>query len=62
MFYVGTELTDCYPEDWSPFPSKFLRISDYALRRWALHLHRIWRDLCRQVNENKLNAYTSLEG
>lgn len=32
-----------------PFPNSFLQIEDYKLRRWALHLHRIWRDLCRKV-------------
>lgn len=48
----GFELIEHYPEDWVSFPSSFLRIQDYHLRRWALHLHRIWRDLCRVVKED----------
>ena len=27
-----------------------MKIQDFHLRRWALHLHRIWRDLCRRVS------------
>lgn len=46
----GFELVEHYPEDWVSFPSSFLNIEDYHLRRWALHLHRIWRDLCRVVS------------
>lgn len=45
----GQELIEVYPEDWVPFPNSFLQIEDYRLRRWTLHLHRIWRDLCRKV-------------
>ncbi|KAK0423623.1 hypothetical protein QR680_008240 [Steinernema hermaphroditum] len=48
----GSELIESYPEDWVPFPASFLKIEDYHLRRWALHLHRIWRDLCRRVKED----------
>ncbi|TKR96298.1 hypothetical protein L596_010340 [Steinernema carpocapsae] len=48
----GSELIESYPEDWVPFPASFLKIDDYHLRRWALHLHRIWRDLCRRVKED----------
>ncbi|KIH67084.1 hypothetical protein ANCDUO_02583, partial [Ancylostoma duodenale] len=45
----GTELVEWFPRDWVDFPSTFLSIHDYHHRRWALHLHRIWRDLCRRV-------------
>ncbi|VDM43237.1 unnamed protein product [Toxocara canis] len=48
----GFELIEWYPEDWVAFPSSFLKIEDYHLRRWALHLHRIWRDLCRRVKDD----------
>ncbi|KAF8365850.1 tre-1 [Pristionchus pacificus] len=48
----GSELIEWYPEDWADFPSNFLRVNDYHLRRWALHLHRIWRDLCRRVRDD----------
>ncbi|VDK79725.1 unnamed protein product, partial [Cylicostephanus goldi] len=48
----GTELVEWYPRDWVDFPSTFLSIHDYHHRRWALHLHRIWRDLCRRVRED----------
>ncbi|VDN50262.1 unnamed protein product [Dracunculus medinensis] len=48
----GMELVEYYPEDWDAFPSSFLKIQDYKLRRWALHLHRIWRDLCRKVKDD----------
>ncbi|VDM98355.1 unnamed protein product [Thelazia callipaeda] len=48
----GFELIEWYPEDWTVFPSSFLKIEDYHLRRWALHLHRIWRDLCRKVKDD----------
>uniref|UniRef100_A0A0M3I3U5 Trehalase n=1 Tax=Ascaris lumbricoides TaxID=6252 RepID=A0A0M3I3U5_ASCLU len=48
----GFELIECYPVDWVAFPSSFLKIEDYHLRRWALHLHRIWRDLCRRVKDD----------
>lgn len=48
----GFELVEWYPEDWVAFPSSFLKIEDYHLRRWALHLHRIWRDLCRRVKDD----------
>ncbi|VDN40529.1 unnamed protein product [Gongylonema pulchrum] len=48
----GFELIEWYPEDWAAFPSSFLKIEDYHLRRWALHLHRIWRDLCRRVKDD----------
>ncbi|CAK5079789.1 unnamed protein product [Meloidogyne enterolobii] len=48
----GHELQETYPEDWVPFPNSFTNIDDYQLRRWALHLHRIWRDLCRRVKDD----------
>uniref|UniRef100_A0A7E4USK8 Trehalase n=1 Tax=Panagrellus redivivus TaxID=6233 RepID=A0A7E4USK8_PANRE len=48
----GHELIDVYPSDWVPFPTAFQKIEDYRLRRWALHLHRIWRDLCRRVKDD----------
>lgn len=48
----GHELVEVYPEDWVPFPNSFTHIEDYRLRRWALHLHRIWRDLCRRVKDD----------
>ncbi|KAI1717359.1 trehalase domain-containing protein [Ditylenchus destructor] len=48
----GNELIESYPDDWVPFPHSFQHIEDYRLRRWALHLHRIWRDLCRRVKED----------
>ncbi|VDM67202.1 unnamed protein product, partial [Strongylus vulgaris] len=48
----GTELVEWYPRDWVDFPSTFLSIHDYHHRRWALHLHRIWRDLCRRVRDD----------
>ena len=48
----GHELIETYPDDWVPFPHGFQAIEDYKLRRWALHLHRIWRDLCRRVKED----------
>lgn len=48
----GFELIEWYPNDWVAFPSSFLKIENYHLRRWALHLHRIWRDLCRRVGFN----------
>ncbi|CAD5208168.1 unnamed protein product [Bursaphelenchus xylophilus] len=48
----GHELIEVYPEDWVPFPHSFQKIEDVYLRRWALHLHRIWRDLCRKVKED----------
>ncbi|CAJ0578277.1 unnamed protein product, partial [Mesorhabditis spiculigera] len=47
----GQELIACHPEDWSDFPLSFLRIKNYEQRRWALHLHRTWRDLCRRVRD-----------
>ncbi|CAD6186271.1 unnamed protein product [Caenorhabditis auriculariae] len=47
----GSELMEWYPTDWVDFPSNFLNIHDYHHRRWALHLHRIWRDLCRRVKD-----------
>lgn len=46
----GHELIEVFPSDWVPFPSTFQKIEDVYLRRWALHLHRIWRDLCRRVS------------
>ncbi|PAV62617.1 hypothetical protein WR25_10414 [Diploscapter pachys] len=48
----GTELVEVAPPDWVEFPSNFLKIHDYHHRRWALHLHRIWRDLCRKVKDD----------
>jgi len=54
--FSGTELTDCTPEDWQPFPNNFMKIKDFHLRRWALHLHRIWRDLCRKVSPTNSRA------
>lgn len=45
----GSELVEWFPPDWVDFPSNFLNIHDYHHRRWALHLHRIWKDLCRKV-------------
>jgi len=48
----GNELIEVYPHDWVPFPTSFQKIEDYKLRRWALHLHRIWRDLCRKVKDD----------
>ncbi|MFH4982066.1 hypothetical protein AB6A40_008775, partial [Gnathostoma spinigerum] len=48
----GFELEEYFPKDWVAFPSSFLKIEDYHLRRWALHLHRIWRDLCRKVKDD----------
>uniref|UniRef100_A0A8R1TM38 Trehalase n=1 Tax=Onchocerca volvulus TaxID=6282 RepID=A0A8R1TM38_ONCVO len=48
----GFELIEWYPEDWIAFPSSFLKIENYHLRRWALHLHRIWRELCRRVKDD----------
>ncbi|KAM3721955.1 Trehalase [Dirofilaria immitis] len=48
----GFELIEWYPEDWTAYPSSFLKIEDYHLRRWALHLHRIWRELCRRVKDD----------
>lgn len=48
----GHELIEVFPEDWAPFPQSFQKIEDVYLRRWALHLHRIWRDLCRQVKDD----------
>ena len=48
----GNELIEVYPPDWVPFPTSFQKIEDYKLRRWALHLHRIWRDLCRRVKDD----------
>jgi hypothetical protein len=56
----GQELVEVYPEDWVPFPNDFTRIEDYRLRRWALHLHRIWRDLCRRVMQ-PLSIHCQLE-
>lgn len=53
----GMELVEYYPEDWDAFPSSFLKIQDYKLRRWALHLHRIWRDLCRKVRFRFLKLF-----
>ncbi|KAI6174947.1 Trehalase [Aphelenchoides bicaudatus] len=48
----GHELVEIYPNDWVPFPQSFQKIEDVYLRRWALHLHRIWRDLCRRVKDD----------
>ncbi|PAV62606.1 hypothetical protein WR25_26434 [Diploscapter pachys] len=48
----GTELVEVTPPDWVEFPSNFLKIHDYHHRRWALHLHRIWKDLCRKVKDD----------
>lgn len=48
----GSELVEWFPRDWVDFPSTFLNIHDYHHRRWALHLHRIWRDLCRRVSDS----------
>ncbi|KAI6179725.1 Trehalase [Aphelenchoides besseyi] len=48
----GHELIEVYPKDWVPFPQSFQKIEDVYLRRWALHLHRIWRDLCRRVKDD----------
>ncbi|PIO76778.1 alpha,alpha-trehalase [Teladorsagia circumcincta] len=48
----GSELVEWFPRDWVDFPSTFLNIHDYHHRRWALHLHRIWRDLCRRVRDD----------
>ncbi|KAL3097492.1 hypothetical protein niasHS_003940 [Heterodera schachtii] len=48
----GQELIEVYPDDWAPYPNGFQHIDDYRLKRWALHLHRIWRDLCRRVKDD----------
>ncbi|CCD71475.1 Trehalase [Caenorhabditis elegans] len=48
----GSELVEWFPPDWVDFPSNFLNIHDYHHRRWALHLHRIWKDLCRKVRDD----------
>ncbi|KAH7724867.1 alpha,alpha-trehalase [Aphelenchoides avenae] len=48
----GHELIETYPDDWVPFPQSFHKIEDFHLRRYALHLHRIWRDLCRRVKDD----------
>uniref|UniRef100_A0A0N5A169 Trehalase n=1 Tax=Parastrongyloides trichosuri TaxID=131310 RepID=A0A0N5A169_PARTI len=48
----GTELIPIYPTDWHTFPSNFYEIQDPYFRRWALHLHRIWRDLTRKVKDD----------
>ena len=47
----GGELEECYPADWRPNPSSLARVQDPDYRRWALALHRIWRQLCRQVSQ-----------
>ncbi|CAI4222428.1 unnamed protein product [Auanema sp. JU1783] len=48
----GTELMEWNPHDYVDFPSNFLNIQDYHHRRWALHLHRIWKELCRKVKDD----------
>lgn len=45
----GFELVECNPEDWTTFPSSLVKIENYHLRRWALRLHKIWKNLCRKV-------------
>lgn len=48
----GSELESCDPEDWVPSPGSFRTIKSYRLRRWALHLNRLWKDLCRRVKDD----------
>lgn len=45
----GTELEECQLEEWKPIPPKLEKIKDKTLKTWALHLHEIWKGLCRKV-------------
>uniref|UniRef100_A0A914WWR6 Trehalase n=1 Tax=Plectus sambesii TaxID=2011161 RepID=A0A914WWR6_9BILA len=46
----GSELQNCTPTDWIPYPPKLTAIVDPDLRAWALELNAIWKDLCRQID------------
>ncbi|KAK0413908.1 hypothetical protein QR680_007052 [Steinernema hermaphroditum] len=46
---AGSELMDCTPIDWTPNPLKISKILDPVLKQWALKIHGIWKDLCKQI-------------
>ncbi|VDD87297.1 unnamed protein product [Enterobius vermicularis] len=46
----GSELLDCTPTDWNPYPPKLMKIADPLLRHWALDLNNIWKMLCKKID------------
>ncbi|CAJ0559519.1 unnamed protein product, partial [Mesorhabditis spiculigera] len=47
----GQELKQCTLTDWSEQPRGLLDIGDTKLRDFAFQLNKIWKELCRQVDE-----------
>lgn len=45
----GTELQQCDPVDWVPYPASFHKIKDPNYRQWAYDVHGRWKSLCRRV-------------
>ena len=46
------ELDYCELPDWSPNPVLIKTIKDESMRKWALHLNEIWKDLCRKMKKD----------
>ncbi|VDN04914.1 unnamed protein product [Thelazia callipaeda] len=49
----GAELENCQLKEWTEFPPKLRRIQDPVLRKWALELNKIWKNLCRKVKRSE---------
>ncbi|CAJ0957592.1 unnamed protein product, partial [Mesorhabditis belari] len=47
----GQELNECFLDDWSPEPQGLIGIADTTLRKFAFELNKIWKELCRVVDE-----------
>lgn len=55
------ELEYCELSDWSENPPLINTIRDESMRKWALNLHGIWKDLCRKIkNEVRQKKYIPL--
>lgn len=54
----GSDLEECFPEDWKPTLAKLSKIKDEKYRFWAEQLHLMWKDLCRQA---KTDVYENPE-
>ncbi|KAK6103611.1 Trehalase family protein [Brugia pahangi] len=47
----GEELNECELSDWKEEPERLLTIENNALRKFALQINYIWKDLCRTVKK-----------
>lgn len=58
MFYIqfqdnfdppGSEFISCELADWRPYPNFLEKISDANYKQWAVDLHGLWKENCRQM-------------